>query len=115
MDRVGCFTHSPVEGAVANGLAEHVPEAVKEERLARFMAVQEQISAQRLQDKVGKRFQVIVDEVTEEGTVARTQEMRQMWTAWCLLDDLAGVQPGDWLEVLIEEADEHDMWAHLAN
>lgn len=115
LDRVGCFTYSPVEGAVANGLAEHVPEAVKEERLARFMAVQEQISAQRLQDKVGKRFQVIVDEVTEEGTVARTQGDAPDVDGLVFIDDLAGVQPGDWLEVLIEEADEHDMWAHLAN
>ena len=62
LDRVGCFKYSPVEGAVANDLAEPVPEEIKDERLAQFMELQAKISADRLQLKVGKRMQVIVDE-----------------------------------------------------
>ncbi len=115
LDRVGCFAYSPVEGAAANALADPVPEAVKEDRLARFMAVQEQISAQRLQDRVGQRMQVIVDEVTEEGSVARTPGDAPDIDGLVFIDNVTEVSPGDWLEVIIEEADEHDMWAHLAD
>lgn len=115
LDRVGCFAYSPVEGAVANDLADPVPEEVKEERLARFMALQAQISAERLQLKVGKRMQVIVDEVTEEGSVARTKGDAPDVDGLVFIDNVTNVEPGDILDVIIEEADEHDMWAHLAD
>ncbi|MFY9180662.1 MAG: 30S ribosomal protein S12 methylthiotransferase RimO, partial [Venatoribacter sp.] len=72
LDRVGCFKYSPVEGAKANDLPDPVPEDVKEERYARFMEKQQEISAKRMQAKVGTRIQVIVDEIDEEGAVART-------------------------------------------
>jgi ribosomal protein S12 methylthiotransferase len=111
---VGCFKYSPVEGAVANDLAEPVPEDVKEERFARFMELQEEISAERLQRKVGKRMLVIVDEVTEEGSVARTMGDAPDIDGLVFIDNVTNVQPGDILDVVIEEADEHDMWAHLA-
>ena len=114
LDRVGCFKYSPVEGAVANGLAEAVPEDVKDERLEKFMGLQAQISADRLQLKVGKRMQVIVDEVTEEGSVARTKGDAPDVDGLVFIDNVTNVEPGDILEVIIEEADEHDMWAHLA-
>ncbi|MCP5207514.1 MAG: 30S ribosomal protein S12 methylthiotransferase RimO [Hahellaceae bacterium] len=114
LDRVGCFKYSPVEGAVANDLAEPVPEDVKEERFARFMELQEEISAERLQRKVGKRMLVIVDEVTEEGSVARTMGDAPDIDGLVFIDNVTNVQPGDILDVVIEEADEHDMWAHLA-
>ncbi len=115
LDRVGCFAYSPVEGAVANDLADPVPEEIKEERLARFMALQAQISAERLQLKVGKRMQVIVDEVTEEGSVARTKGDAPDVDGLVFIDNVTNVEPGDILDVIIEEADEHDMWAHLAD
>ncbi|MFD2229212.1 30S ribosomal protein S12 methylthiotransferase RimO [Alkalimarinus sediminis] len=115
LDRVGCFKYSPVEGAVANDLAEPVPEEVKEERLAKFMALQAKISADRLQLKVGKRMQVIVDEVTEEGSVARTKGDAPDVDGLVFIDNVTDVEPGDILDVVIEEADEHDMWAHLAD
>lgn len=114
LDRVGCFKYSPVEGAVANGLAEAVPEDVKDDRLEKFMGLQAQISADRLQLKVGKRMQVIVDEVTEEGSVARTKGDAPDVDGLVFIDNVTNVEPGDILEVIIEEADEHDMWAHLA-
>ncbi|UZE97122.1 30S ribosomal protein S12 methylthiotransferase RimO [Alkalimarinus alittae] len=114
LDRVGCFKYSPVEGAVANDLAEAVPEDVKDARLAQFMELQAKISADRLQLKVGKRMQVIVDEVTEEGSVARTKGDAPDVDGLVFIDNVTNVAPGDMLDVIIEEADEHDMWAHLA-
>lgn len=72
LDRVGCFKYSPVEGATANELADQVPEEVKEERWNRFMQLQQQISAERLQEKVGREILVIIDEVDEEGAIGRS-------------------------------------------
>ena len=66
LDRVGCFKYSPVDGATANALENHVPEEVKEERLARFMEVQAEISAQRLKRFIGKRMRVLIDDVDPE-------------------------------------------------
>ncbi|KZY60025.1 ribosomal protein S12 methylthiotransferase, partial [Oleiphilus sp. HI0061] len=72
LDRVGCFTYSPVEGAPANVLANQVPEEVKESRHKRFMEKQAEISAERLRAKVGSLQWVIIDEVVEEGAVGRS-------------------------------------------
>ena len=72
LDRVGCFKYSPVEGAGANDLPDQIPEEVKEERWNRFMQLQQQISAERLQEKVGREIMVIVDEVDEEGAIGRS-------------------------------------------
>ncbi len=72
LDRVGCFAYSPVEGAAANALSDHVPDEVKEERRARFMALQEKISTERLKSKIGKTLTVLVDEVNDEGAIARS-------------------------------------------
>ncbi|MFX4631770.1 30S ribosomal protein S12 methylthiotransferase RimO, partial [Acinetobacter baumannii] len=68
--RVGCFPYSPVEGAPANDVAEPVPEAVKQERHERFMALAAEISAERLQRRVGRIEEVLVDEIDEEEGVA---------------------------------------------
>jgi ribosomal protein S12 methylthiotransferase len=72
IDRAGCFAYSPVEGATANQLESPVPDAIREERQARFMAKAEQISIQRLTKKVGKRVQVLIDRVDESGGIGRT-------------------------------------------
>ncbi|MDH4235403.1 MAG: 30S ribosomal protein S12 methylthiotransferase RimO, partial [Gallionella sp.] len=72
LDRVGAFAYSPVEGAAANELPDHVPPEVQQERLARLMLLQEEISAERLRRKVGKILTVLVDEVDEEGAIARS-------------------------------------------
>ncbi|MEX2468709.1 MAG: 30S ribosomal protein S12 methylthiotransferase RimO, partial [Pseudohongiellaceae bacterium] len=69
LDRVGCFKYSPVAGAGANALPNHVPDELKQERYARFMATQQTISARRLQARVGTRIQVLVDAVAEDGVV----------------------------------------------
>src|SRR5690349_13321882 len=72
LDRVGCFAYSPVEGATANALPDPVPDEIREERRARFMRVQEKISAERLKRKVKKTLTVLVDEVGPEGAIARS-------------------------------------------
>jgi len=113
LDRVGCFAYSPVAGAAANELPDAVPEEVKEERLARFMELQEQISADRLQAKVGRREQVLVDEVVEEGAVGRSRADAPEIDGQVFIDGATHLQVGEFIEVEIEEADEHDLWGHI--
>ena len=72
IDRAGCFAYSPVEGATANDLESPVPDAIREERRARFMAKAEEISIARLTKKIGKRIQVLIDRVDESGGIGRT-------------------------------------------
>ena len=72
LDRVGCFKYSPVEGAKANELPDPVPEDIKEQRYHRFMALQQQISADRLQAKIGRTIEVLIDEVDDEGAIGRS-------------------------------------------
>ena len=72
IDRAGCFAYSPVEGATANQLDNPVPDAIREERRARFMAKAEEISIKRLAKKVGKRVQILIDRVDESGGIGRT-------------------------------------------
>ena len=72
IDRAGCFAYSPVAGATANALDNPIPEDVREDRRARFMAKAEDISTKRLAKKIGKRVQVIIDRVDESGGIGRT-------------------------------------------
>ncbi|XTZ37111.1 30S ribosomal protein S12 methylthiotransferase RimO [Salmonella enterica] len=111
LDRVGCFKYSPVEGATANELADQVPEEVKEERWNRFMQLQQQISAERLQEKVGREMMVIVDEVDEEGAIGRSMADAPEIDGAVYLNGETKVKPGDVLRVKVEHADEYDMWA----
>ncbi|WP_027848596.1 30S ribosomal protein S12 methylthiotransferase RimO [Marinospirillum minutulum] len=110
LDRVGCFTYSPVEGATANQLANPVPEEVKEERLARFMEKQAQISAAKLQQKIGKTLEVLVDEVGDDGAAARTQADAPEIDGQIFLLGASHLKPGQRLQVEVTEADEHDLW-----
>jgi ribosomal protein S12 methylthiotransferase len=113
LDRVGCFAYSPVEGAKANELPDQIPEEIKQARLARFMAHQAEISAQRLQARVGQRGWVIVDEVVEEGAVGRSQADAPEIDGQVYIDGATHLQVGQIVEVQFEEADDHDLWAHL--
>lgn len=113
LDRVGCFTYSAVDGAKANDLAEPVPEDVKLERQKRFMEVQAKISAQRLQAKVGTIQKVLIDEVTPEGAVARSQADAPEIDGCVFIDGATHLKAGDFVTVQIEEADEYDMWGHI--
>jgi len=113
LDRVGCFAYSPVAGAAANALPGAVPEEVKVERLTRFMALQAQISEDRLQARVGRRETVLIDEVVEEGAVGRSRADAPEIDGQVFIDGATHLQVGEFVEVEIEEADEHDLWAHL--
>lgn len=110
LDRVGCFTYSPVDGASANALPGAVPEEVKEERLARFMEKQAQISAAKLQHKIGKVLEVLVDEVGEDGAAARTQADAPEIDGQIYLLGATHLKPGQRLQVKVTDADEHDLW-----
>lgn len=115
LDRVGCFTYSPVEGAVANELGEAIPEEVKEERLARFMEKQIGISAERLKRNIGKEIQVLIDEIDEEGAIARSMADAPDIDGLVYIQDAQGLQVGDLVMVQVEHTDEHDMWATLVD
>jgi ribosomal protein S12 methylthiotransferase len=110
LDRVGAFRFEPVEGAVANALPDHVPDAVKEERYARIMEKTAAISAARLQAKVGRALDVIVDEVDGEGANARSQADAPEIDGQVFLRDSGHLTQGDIVQVLIEDADEHDLF-----
>ncbi|MGL6297044.1 MAG: 30S ribosomal protein S12 methylthiotransferase RimO, partial [Plesiomonas sp.] len=111
IDRAGCFKYSPVEGAAANELPEQVPEEIKEDRWNRFMQLQQEISAQRLQSKIGREIMVIVDEVDEEGAVARSMADAPEIDGAVYLNGLTDVKAGDILRVKVDHADEYDLWA----
>jgi len=111
LDRVGCFAYSPVAGAAANALPGAVPEPVKQERLARFMERQATISARRLHDKIGRVIEVLVDEVGDEGVIARSYADAPEIDGVVHLSDAEGVAVGDVLLVEVEDADEHDLYA----
>jgi len=110
LDRVGCFTYSPVEGAPANALPGEVPEEVKQDRLEQFMAVQAEISAERLSEKIGRDMQVLVDEVDEEGVIARGPGDAPEIDGLIYLPPSEILKPGDFVDVRITHSDEHDLW-----
>jgi len=110
LDRVGCFAYSAVDGAVANNLPDQVPEEVKRERLARFMEVQEAISAAKLQDKIGRIETVLVDEVDGDEAIGRTKADAPEIDGVVYLSGAEGLTPGDFVEVEIVDADGHDLW-----
>ena len=116
LDRVGCFAYSAVEGAPANAIAGAVPEPVKEERRAAFMAVQEAISRQRLQRRVGQRQRVLVDAMARGGRViARSASDAPEIDGVVHLGKAAGLQVGDWVEVAITRADAHDLYGMVVS
>jgi ribosomal protein S12 methylthiotransferase len=113
LDRVGAFAYSPVEGAAANALPDPVPEELKQERLARFMAVQEAISAERLQEKIGSVQRVIVDEVGDGFVVGRSMADAPEIDGVVYVHGVEGLEPGDFVDVEIESAEEHDLYGRI--
>jgi ribosomal protein S12 methylthiotransferase len=114
IDRLGAFAYSPVEGATANELPDHVPPEVQQERLARLMLLQEEISEERLARKVGKTIAVLVDEVDEEGAIARSSADAPEIDGQVYIDDGQSLGVGDMVEVTVTDSDTHDLWAQLA-
>jgi len=112
LDRVGAFTYSPVEGAPANDIADPVPEEVKEARLERFMQTQAAISTAKLAKKVGSTIEVIIDEVDEQGAVARSKADAPEIDGLVYLNEEKNHQLGDIVTVKVHASDEHDLWAN---
>lgn len=117
LDRVGVFAYSPVDGAVANALDNPVPEEVKEERRVRLMELQEKISLSRNGAKLGKVMQVLVDETDEEGIVARSKADAPEIDGNVFIpmpeNPAQQPKPGDFVNVLIDDCDEHDLWGQI--
>ncbi|MEG3165637.1 30S ribosomal protein S12 methylthiotransferase RimO [Sphingomonas sp. PB2P19] len=110
LDRVGAFRFEPVEGAAANLLPDHVPEAVKEERYARLMERTAAISTAKLAAKVGRTLDVIIDAVGDGGATGRSQADAPEIDGEVFLRDAGHLELGDIVPVLIEDADEHDLY-----
>ncbi|WP_294263710.1 30S ribosomal protein S12 methylthiotransferase RimO [uncultured Sphingomonas sp.] len=111
LDRVGAFRFEPVEGAAANDLDGAVPDAVKEERYARIMERTAAISAAKLQAKVGREIDVILDAVDEEGgATGRSMADAPEIDGEVFLRDVVGREVGDIIRVRVEDADEHDLY-----
>jgi ribosomal protein S12 methylthiotransferase len=113
LDRVGCFTYSPVEGAKANQLPDHVDEDTKQERLQRFMERQAAISTQRLQQKIGTEQLVLVDAVSDAGAIARSTADAPEIDGLVYIEEQAELVPGEFIKVHIDNTDEHDMWGSI--
>ena len=111
LDRVGCFQYSPVRGASANALPDHVPEELKQERWERFMALQQEISSARLREKIDRTLELIIDEVHPEGAIARSMGDAPDIDGKVYLDGASNLNPGDFVEAVVEDADEYDLWA----
>jgi len=113
LDRVGCFVYSPVAGAAANELDDPIPEELKLERLKRFMLRQAAISAAKLQHKIGSTIAVVVDEVDGDQVIARSQADAPEIDGIVEVAGAGHLAPGDIVEVEINHANEHDLFATL--
>ena len=111
IDRLGCFQYEAVEGAAANGIAAHVPEEVKQERWQRLMAQQQSISAHRLRRWVGRKIDVIVDEVEADGAIARSRGDAPEVDGSVFVAGANAARPGDIINVEVTDSDEYDLYA----
>ncbi|MFK8040712.1 30S ribosomal protein S12 methylthiotransferase RimO [Congregibacter sp.] len=110
LDRVGCFQYSPVTGAAANELADPVPEELKQERYERFMLRQQAISTRRLQNKVGRDIEVLIDSVDKNGAVGRSSADAPEIDGRVHIPGASDFNPGDWVRGTVSRADEYDLW-----
>jgi ribosomal protein S12 methylthiotransferase len=112
LDRVGAFKYSPVDGAAANALPDHIDPDVQEDRLAQLMYLQEEISAGKLAKKVGKTMQVLVDDVDEEGSIARSAADAPEIDGLVYING-EQLEVGEFVTVRITDSDEHDLWGEV--
>jgi ribosomal protein S12 methylthiotransferase len=112
LDRVGCFKYSPVDGAKANALPNHIPVELQQERWERFMEKAQEISTRKLARRVGQTMTVLIDDVDdEEGAVGRTVADAPNIDGMVYLNQYFDCAPGDFVEVKITHSDEYDLWA----
>ena len=115
LDRVGCFKYSPVEGATSNALADHIAPEVQEERYQRFMELAGEISAERLQRRVGKPMRVLVDSVADGVAIARSEGDAPEIDGVVHIEAAGMLKAGDWADVVITSADDYDLHATLSH
>ena len=114
LDRVGCFQYENVAGARSNALPDHVPDEVKQDRWNRFMAKSQDISEAKLAAKVGRRLEVIVDEVDADAATCRTKADAPEIDGNLFIDEgHAALKPGDMITVEVDEAGEYDLWGRI--
>jgi len=111
LDRVGCFQYSAVDGASANALPDPVPEDVKQSRWDRFMAHQQAISEKRLQQKIGREIDVLVDEINDEYAIARSSADAPEIDGVVCVSSTRTLSPGELVRVRVTDADPYDLWA----
>jgi ribosomal protein S12 methylthiotransferase len=111
--RVGCFKYENVEGAASRALERQVPEEVKSERHERFMEAQKAVSAEVMEGRVGRTIDVIIDEIDDEGAVGRSTWDAPDIDGSVFLDEAREVKPGDIVRVVVEEAEDYDLWGRL--
>jgi ribosomal protein S12 methylthiotransferase len=111
LDRVGCFQYSPVRGARANELPDHVPDDIKQDRWDRFMAHQQAISTARLATKVGNDIDVLIDEVNEEGAIGRSSADAPEIDGNVFVSSDRSLRPGDMIRARVTDSDEYDLYA----
>jgi ribosomal protein S12 methylthiotransferase len=114
LNRVGCFKFEPVKGAAANDLPGAVADDVKEERYRRFMSAQQAISADILNNWVGREIDVLIDDVDDEGAVGRSYADAPEIDGVVILEGETGLRPGDMARVRVTGSDEYDLWAKRA-
>jgi ribosomal protein S12 methylthiotransferase len=113
LDRVGCFRYEAVEGAAANELPGSVPESLKQERWERFMEMQQTISRERLRQRIGQSVDVIIDEVNDQGAIARSYGDAPEIDGSVYIEGEGNLAPGDIVTVRIDKSDEYDLWGTL--
>jgi ribosomal protein S12 methylthiotransferase len=114
LDRVGCFKYSPVEGAAANALPDPVPDEVKQDRYERFMELASEISAAKLAAKVGTKMRVLVDEVGDDGAVARSAADAPEIDGAVHIPRPGKLKAGDWADVEITAAGDYDLTGRVS-
>jgi ribosomal protein S12 methylthiotransferase len=114
LDRVGCFQYENVAGARSNALPDHVAPEIKQERWDRFMETAQAISAAKLEAKVGRKMDVIVDSIEEDGATCRTKSDAPEIDGNLFIDEgFEALSPGDIVTVEVDEASEYDLWGRL--
>ena len=111
LDRVGCFQYSPVDGAKANELPLHVDDEIKEERWNRFMKVQQQISTEKLAEKVGSTIEIIIDEANEEVIIGRSAADAPEIDGLVYVETKEEIELGEIISAKVVKSDEYDLFA----
>jgi ribosomal protein S12 methylthiotransferase len=113
IDRLGCFQYEPVAGAPSNALPDAVPDAVKQERFDRLMELQQEISAQKQIAKIGREYDVIIDDVDEDEAIGRSFADAPDIDGNVYLDGENELEIGEIVRVRVNDADAYDLWGEV--